>query len=120
MIVRGSTVMIPAGRGGGLAAYLRSLARIAALRPSIVFPGHGPVIEDPLELIAEYVAHRRLRDSQVAACLAQGIVDPDAIVARIYPDWHRPAAARATVEAHIGMGDNHSGPMPTPINQTCG
>jgi len=103
MVVRGSTVMIPAGRGGGLGAYLRSLDRIAALRPSIVFPGHGPVIEDPLALIAEYVAHRRLRDAQVAACLAQGIVDPDAIVARIYPDLAPAlhAAARATVEAHI-------------------
>jgi glyoxylase-like metal-dependent hydrolase (beta-lactamase superfamily II) len=103
MLVLGSTVMIPPGKGGGLRAYLRSLERLAALRPSIVFPGHGDVIRDPLPLIAEYIAHRNMRTEQVAACLAAGIADPDAIVARIYPDIVqalRPAA-RATVEAHV-------------------
>jgi len=103
MVVRGSTVMIPATRGGGLRAYLSSLERLAALKPARIYPGHGPVINDPLEVIATYIEHRRMRDAQVAACLADGIRDPDAIVARIYPDLapglH--AAARATVEAHL-------------------
>jgi glyoxylase-like metal-dependent hydrolase (beta-lactamase superfamily II) len=103
MVVRGSTVMIPAMRGGGLRAYMSSLERLAALKPVRIYPGHGPVIEDPLEVIAEYLAHRRMRDEQVAACLRDGIADPDAIVSRIYPDLapglHQ--AARATVEAHL-------------------
>jgi hydroxyacylglutathione hydrolase len=103
MVVKGTTVMIPAGRGGNLRDYLRSLDRIAALRPARVFPGHGPVIEHPLDLIAEYIEHRRMREAQVLACLADGLTDPDAIVARIYPDLAsevRPAA-RLTVEAHL-------------------
>jgi glyoxylase-like metal-dependent hydrolase (beta-lactamase superfamily II) len=103
MLTRGTTVMIPAGRGGGLRAYLASLERLSALRPARIFPGHGPVIEDPLALIDEYQHHRRLRDAQVSACLREGLTDPDAIVVRIYPDLIpqlRPAA-RATVEAHI-------------------
>jgi glyoxylase-like metal-dependent hydrolase (beta-lactamase superfamily II) len=103
MVVKGSTVMIPAAAGGGLAAYLASLERLAALEPARVYPGHGPVIDDPLDVIAEYIAHRRMRDEQVAACLRDGVTDPDAIVARIYPDL-APAlhfAARATVEAHL-------------------
>jgi glyoxylase-like metal-dependent hydrolase (beta-lactamase superfamily II) len=105
MLVLGSTVMIPAA-GGGLRAYLASLERIAALAPARVFPGHGPVIEDPLRLIADYIEHRRLRHRQVAACLAQGIHDPDAIVTSVYPDLPpalRPAA-RATIEAHLEAG----------------
>lgn len=103
MVVHGTTVMIPAGRGGGLRAYLRSLERMAALAPARIFPGHGPVIVDPLGLIAEYVEHRRLRDAQVAACLRDGISDADAIVARVYPDLapELVPAARATVEAHL-------------------
>ena len=103
MVVQGTTIMIPAGRGDGLSAYLASLDRIASLRPSRIFPGHGPVIDDPLALIAEYVAHRRMRDEQVAACLRDGLTDLDDIVRRIYPDL-APAlvpAARATVEAHL-------------------
>lgn len=103
MLVQGSTVMIPAGRGGGLRAYLHSLERLAALDPARVFPGHGPIIENPLALIDEYIAHRRMRDEQVSACLSSGLTDPDAIVDRIYPglDPSLRAAARATVEAHI-------------------
>ena len=103
MVVRGSTVMIPAAEGGGLRAYLASLERLAALGPERIYPGHGPVIDDPLDVIAQYLEHRRMRDAQVAACLADGVTDPDAIVARIYPDLSaelRPAA-RATVEAHL-------------------
>lgn len=103
MLVQGSTVMIPASRGGGLRAYLNSLERLAALDPIRVFPGHGPIIEDPTGLIAEYVSHRRMRDEQVTACLRDGVTDLDEMVARIYPDL-APAlrsAARATVEAHV-------------------
>jgi len=106
MLVLGSTVMIPAGAGGGLRAYLASLQRIAALAPVRAFPGHGPVIEDPLPLIAEYIEHRRLRHRQVADCLARGIQDADAIVTIVYPDLLpalRPAA-RATIEAHLEAG----------------
>jgi glyoxylase-like metal-dependent hydrolase (beta-lactamase superfamily II) len=106
MLVQGSTVMIPAGTGGGLRAYLASLERIAALAPARVFPGHGPVISDALGLIAEYIEHRRLRHRQVAACLANGIHDADEIVTRVYPDLVpalRPAA-RATIEAHLEAG----------------
>jgi glyoxylase-like metal-dependent hydrolase (beta-lactamase superfamily II) len=105
MVVVGSTVMIPGGRGGSLRDYLASLERIAGLDPARLLPGHGPVVDRPLALIAGYIAHRRMRDAQVRACLAEGLTDIDAIVARIYPDIAeaiRPAA-RLTVEAHLEM-----------------
>jgi len=51
MIQAGTTVAIPADRGGSLRAYMTSLERLAALGPTRVFPGHGPVINKPLELI---------------------------------------------------------------------
>ena len=103
MLAIGTTIMIPAGRGGGLRAYLTSLENLAALAPVRVYPGHGPIIEQPMELIAEYLAHRRMREAQVRECLATGLTDPAAIVERLYPAL--PAglavAARATIEAHI-------------------
>jgi glyoxylase-like metal-dependent hydrolase (beta-lactamase superfamily II) len=103
MILQGTTVMIPAGRGGSLRDYLASLESLAALGPARAFPGHGPIIDRPVALIEEYLEHRRLRERQVRACLEAGTTDVDAIVAHIYPDLAaaiRPAA-RLTVEAHL-------------------
>jgi hydroxyacylglutathione hydrolase len=103
LLLAGTTVMIPAGRGGNLRDYLASLARLAMLQPRRVYPGHGPVIDRPAELIAAYQAHRAMRERQVVECLQQGAQTVDEIVARIYPDV--PAgvlgAARMTVEAHL-------------------
>ena len=103
MVVLGTTIMIPAGTGGGLRAYLASLERIAALGPVRIYSGHGPVIDDPLQLIADYIAHRRLRDEQVAACLRDGVTDPELMLPRIYPDLSSSlkTAALATIAAHI-------------------
>lgn len=103
MVALGTTVMIPAGRGGGLRAYLTSLERLAALDPARIYPGHGPVIENPAAIIGEYLDHRRMRERQVRACLQDGLTDPAAIVGRVYPDLPPAlaAAARATIEAHI-------------------
>jgi glyoxylase-like metal-dependent hydrolase (beta-lactamase superfamily II) len=103
MLAIGTTVMIPAGRGGSLRQYLASLDRMAALDPRIAFPGHGPVIERPMDLIREYIAHRALRESQVIAALDDGVRDVDAIVTRIYGELVDPIrrAARETITAHL-------------------
>lgn len=103
MLIAHTTVMIPDGRGGDLADYLASLERLKALRPVRVLPGHGAIITRPVELIDEYLEHRALRDRQILACLADGVTDVDAIVARIYtgvPAAVLPAA-RLTVQAHL-------------------
>ena len=103
MVVRGTTVMIPGGRGGSLREYLDSLRRLATLRPERIYPGHRPVIDRPLELIAEYIEHRQLREAQVIACLNDGLTDPDAMLAHIYPDL-APAlrqTALTTIETHL-------------------
>jgi glyoxylase-like metal-dependent hydrolase (beta-lactamase superfamily II) len=104
MVALGTTIVVPGERGGGMQAYLASLERMAALNPARIYPGHGEIIERPLELIAEFLEHRRLRESQVIACLEDGITDADAMVARIYPELPEALrfAARQTIEAHLG------------------
>lgn len=103
MLILGSSVMIPFGRGGSLVDYLRSLERLANLKPDRIFPGHGDVIDRPLELIEAYLRHRHLRERQIVECLATGTTDVDAIVRRLYPDLGDGLrqAARSTVEAHL-------------------
>lgn len=80
----GTTVFIPASSGGSLVDYLASLERLRRLGPVRAWPAHGPVIEDPLALIDQYVAHRRQREEQVLAALADGLATVDAITERIY------------------------------------
>jgi glyoxylase-like metal-dependent hydrolase (beta-lactamase superfamily II) len=103
MVIAGTTVMIPAGRGGDLGAYLESLRRLAALAPRRFYPGHGAIVDRPIAILEEYLAHRALRDRQIRACLADGVHEVDAIVARLYPDAPVGVlpAARLTVQAHL-------------------
>lgn len=103
MVVEGTTVMIPAGRGGNLREYLASLERLGTLGAARIYSGHGPVIDRPGQIIGEYLEHRRLRERQVLDCLGKGVADVDAIVGLIYPELDeklRPAA-RLTIQAHL-------------------
>ena len=40
-------MVIPAGQGGDLRAYLASLRRVRDVHPRRLLPGHGPIIDDP-------------------------------------------------------------------------
>ena len=84
LLVLGSSVVIPASAGGSLSDYLASLARVRALRPARVLPGHGPEIPDVASLIDHYVAHRSRRDEQILAALAGGAATREAVVAQVY------------------------------------
>jgi glyoxylase-like metal-dependent hydrolase (beta-lactamase superfamily II) len=103
MVLQGTTVMIPAGRGGSMRAYLSSLDRLARLGPRTVYPGHGPVIERPAELIAEYIRHREMREAQILSCLTEGVTAFDEIIARVYPGLPEAIhpAAKQTIQAHV-------------------
>lgn len=103
MVLLHTSVLIPAGRGGSVRAYLASLERMAGLGAQRFYPGHGPVIDDPGTVIRRTVLHRLARESQIIACLDQGVADVDAIVARLYPGLQAglERAARLTVEAHL-------------------
>ncbi len=103
MVLLHTSVLIPAGRGGSVRAYLASLERLAVLGARRAYPGHGPTIEDPDTVIRRAIAHRQGRESQIIACLDEGLADVDAIVARLYPGLQAglERAARLTVEAHL-------------------
>lgn len=86
---------------GDMAAYLASLARMAALAPSKLLPAHGPMIDDAVARLHGLVAHRLGREAKVVAALRS--LGP-ASVARLTPHAYAdtapalwPLAARSMV-----------------------
>jgi hydroxyacylglutathione hydrolase len=103
LAVKGTTVWIPANLQGDLADYLASLERILALRPARILPAHGPVIDDPEDVLRAYIEHRKEREAQVLEALAAGDTGVDAIVARVYRGLNPSLVplARESVLAHL-------------------
>jgi glyoxylase-like metal-dependent hydrolase (beta-lactamase superfamily II) len=93
-LLTGDTVL---GRGtavvaypdGQLGEYLDSLQRlrdVAAADVTVLLPGHGPVVSQPVEVLDYYLAHRQERLEQVRAALDAGDEDAAAVVRRVYSD----------------------------------
>ena len=101
-VMQGSTVVI-SPPDGDMAVYLDSLARVRAMAPRTIAPGHGTLVDDPIAKVDEYLAHRREREVQVERALLDGDRTIDAVVARLYIDVKEelhPVATR-TVHAHL-------------------
>ena len=103
LIRLGGTIVIPASRGGNLREYLDSLRRVRALAPRRLLPAHGPIIDDPLPVIDEYIRHRLMRDQEVLSAVRAGQSTVEQITAVVYPGLSPDFAAAAadTVLAHL-------------------
>ncbi|XP_043285242.1 beta-lactamase-like protein 2 homolog [Venturia canescens] len=90
-----------------LADYLGSLKKILLMETKTIYPGHGPVIEDPAPKIQFYIEHRLKREAQILQVLSEhakqkGLSDMD-IVAFMYQNVSKnlwPAAA-VNVRHHL-------------------
>ena len=93
---------------GCVADYLASLERVRGLEVSVIYPAHGPTIDDPPDAIDRYATHRRARIDQMEALLT---ARPDATTSQLVeamygptlPDGLRRAAEKSVValEAHV-------------------
>jgi glyoxylase-like metal-dependent hydrolase (beta-lactamase superfamily II) len=82
---RGTSVIDPPE--GDLLHYLRSLKRMQDLSPRTIYPGHGPVVLRAADKLAEYVAHRTMREEQVVSALKEGLSTPEEMVPTIYAGY---------------------------------
>jgi glyoxylase-like metal-dependent hydrolase (beta-lactamase superfamily II) len=97
----GSTIVPPGGNS--LAAFLDSLALLAAEDLTLMCPGHGPWITDPAAKLAEYVEHRMMRERRLLAALESGERSRAALLATAWDDVPPellPMAAMA-MESHL-------------------
>ncbi len=79
---RGSSMV--AHPGGDVAAYLRSLERVAELRPRLLFPGHWDPVTDAPAKIEEYRRHRLEREQEVLRALGGGPGTARELTERVY------------------------------------
>lgn len=54
-----------------LSSYLKSLEKILSLNAKKLYPGHGPVVEDPVWKVNDYIDKRMAREKQIVDCLAK-------------------------------------------------
>jgi glyoxylase-like metal-dependent hydrolase (beta-lactamase superfamily II) len=89
---------------GNVADYLRSLEKVAALRPRMLFPGHWDPVTDATQKIQEYRTHRLDREAQVLAEVRRGRGTARELTRRVYGaevGEDLMAAAEMTMRAHI-------------------
>ena len=99
----GSSYVPPREQGGSLADYLDSLERLRELDLELIYPGHGPEIEDPAAKIDEYVEHRLDREHRLVAALGRGERSRRRLLAEVWddvPDQLLPVAA-VVMRAHL-------------------
>ena len=99
----GSTIVGPRELGGSLHDYMDSLRRLQGLDLTVLYPGHGPEVDDPQAKIAEYIAHRQEREDRLVAAIDRGERSRAALLAEVWddvPEELRGAAAVA-MQAHL-------------------
>lgn len=99
----GTTVIAPPG--GAMRPYQRTLQRLADEfgDARVIYGGHGPAVTDPRSKIAEYIAHRQMREEQILDALRDGPLTIPDLVRRIYSPERQvlwPAMARQIL-AHL-------------------
>ena len=97
--ILGTSTTVIAPPRGDMSDYLASLELLLQhwSQARTIYPGHGPVINDPTAKVQEYLQHRRLRQQQVVDALHQSAKTVPQLVEQIYQNVdHRlwPAAAR--------------------------
>lgn len=83
-----------------LHTYMESLHKILQLKPTVIYPGHGNVIENPVEKINYYIKHRNDRESQILDMFTKNPtsnLEAIDIVKELYVDTPKNLWAAATV-----------------------
>ena len=96
------TILVPSGEGD-MGTYISGLERLRALKPKMLFPGHGPLVANPEKLLTHYIEHRKARHQRVLEAVSEGNSDLADIASAAYsdtPDAH-PLLAQDQALSHL-------------------
>jgi glyoxylase-like metal-dependent hydrolase (beta-lactamase superfamily II) len=115
----GTTVIAPPG--GAMRPYQRTLERLGQefAQAEVIYGGHGPIVTDPKAKIAEYIAHRQMREREILGALRDGPLTIPDLVRRVYsPQRHVlwPAMARQLL-AHLIALENEGTVVARPLGR---
>jgi glyoxylase-like metal-dependent hydrolase (beta-lactamase superfamily II) len=101
--VMGWSTSIVAPPDGSMSDYMASLHRLAARPETLYLPGHGDVIRDAPDFVAQYIAHRHGREASILHRLGKGETDIPGLVRAIYIglDPQLVGAAALSTLAHL-------------------
>jgi endoribonuclease LACTB2 len=71
---------------GDMESYLGSLARLATLRPGVLFPAHGPAVKNAAARLREYIDHRLWREEKILDAWSRGLRTPEEMLSTVYED----------------------------------
>lgn len=82
--------------------YMRSLELILKLNPSVIYPGHGDIIDNPAEKIQFYIDHRNERERQILAAItaSKDPISDMSIVKVVYTTTPRHLYPAAVINVH--------------------
>ncbi|KAF6028406.1 LACTB2 [Bugula neritina] len=69
------------------ADYMQSLKDIKEMKPTTIYPGHGPVVSEPIPHIDYYISHRQRREEQIVSLLQQSDQSALTIVQVLYKNY---------------------------------
>ena len=103
---RGSVGLVPGQGADGrssLGAYLDWLRRLRDLPLTTIYPGHGPIVDDPAAKLDEYLDHRLDRERRLVAALDGGKRSVDDLLDEAWDDAppELRGAAAVTLAAHL-------------------
>ena len=120
-VILGEGTVAIAPPGGAMRPYQRTLQRLAAEfgDARTIYGGHGPTVTDARAKIAEYVAHRRMREEQILDALREAPATIPDLVKRIYSPERQvlwPAMARQVL-AHLIALEEEGRVTATPLDR---
>ena len=109
-VILGEGTVVIAPPGGAMRPYQQTLQRLGETfgDAARIYGGHGEAVDDPRAKIAEYIAHRRMREAELVAQLETGPLTIPELVLRVYGNarpllW--PAMARQLLAYLIALSE---------------
>jgi endoribonuclease LACTB2 len=85
-LIAGTGTILIDPADGDMGDYLDSLERVRELQSPVLYPAHGPAIQDPEPWLNFYISHRRARESRVLRAVSTDPQPLSVIAALAYQD----------------------------------